>query len=350
MEIKRKIIYIFIFVLFTAVFSSCNFKSYQSSLSQPEDKFTTRKKKGISTEPWQKSSSNMDSEPKDNGRKRSQASTNPWVAKRRSSSANYRKFERQGSLSHINRSDVDPNPNQSISAGVIIGPTIPFTDIGCPRKTDILTKLAHHGTQTRYNIGAFGRYKHDAMLSGLFSFTYGRLVGADKVTKDRTRNFSLTNNVYEIAFNPEFHFPEVITGQKGGGFSTFDWYAYTGLNFIIHNPKLETHGIAVPPVTIKKFRLAIPLGFGGFYNYSSGWKWGFDIGVRKLFIDYLDGYIPDGSKAKDYYFFGSIRIAKTIFAKPKDPNANFYKPKLKRQKAEEGTLKFRGNLFFNKKS
>lgn len=292
----------------------------------------------------------MDSEPKDNGRKRSQASTNPWVAKRRSKSSAYRKFERQGNVSRINRSDADPNPNQSISTGVIIGPAISFTDLGCPKETDIITKLAHHGTQTRYNVGAFGRYKHDAMLSGLFSFTYGRLVGADKVTKTRTRNYSFTNNVYEIAFNPEFHFPEIITGRKSGGFSTFDWYAYTGFNFIIHNPKLETHGIVLVQDKIKKFQFAIPFGFGGFYNYSSGWKWGFDIGVRKLFTDYLDGYKPDGSKAKDYYLYGSIRIAKTIFAKTKDPNQNFYKPKLKRAKVEEGTLKFRKNIFFNKKS
>ncbi len=153
--------------------------------------------------------------------------------------------------------------------------------------------------QTRWALGAFGRYKINPLLAVKGSFTYGRIQGADNLSTNpgrQGRNLSFRNDILELAAVAEvylFNFADV--GHRGRYRMDFKSYAFAGLAGFRHNPKTEYNGswVALQPlqtegVSYKNIGLSIPVGMGFYFTYRRQHRFGWDIGWRLTFTDYLD--------------------------------------------------------------
>jgi hypothetical protein len=131
--------------------------------------------------------------------------------------------------------------------------------------------------------------------------SFGKLAGADSLSESeelRSRNLSFQSNIAELSFIGEFN--------------TFDmsvkrWspYVFAGLAIFRHNPftfdnagnkvflqPLSTEGQGLPGYPQRNqyalTQLAIPFGGGIKFNVSNNFRVALEVGLRKLFTDYLD--------------------------------------------------------------
>ena len=131
-------------------------------------------------------------------------------------------------------------------------------------------------------------------------FTYGKIMGADSLSSQedlRLRNLNFQSSITELSLVAEF--------------TTFDmdlkrWspYAFGGLAVFHFNPytydrqgnktflqPLSTEGQGLPSYQSKPYsltQLALPFGAGIKYNFTDHFRIGLEVGLRKLFTDYLD--------------------------------------------------------------
>lgn len=192
--------------------------------------------------------------------------------------------------------------------GLSAGASNYLGDIGGKEKTrrDFVAdmKLA----KTRWNFGAFGRYRWYDDIYFRLGFDYMRLEGDDKLSSNkgrRFRNLNFRNDVYEVNLTTQWHFYEdkdlTVNSRSEWAFNS---YVFFGAGCFYHNPKALYNGswVALRPLRTegkkyKKFVMDIPLGVGFFYTYNRRNRFGLDICWRKTFTDYLDdisGNYPDG--------------------------------------------------------
>ncbi len=163
--------------------------------------------------------------------------------------------------------------------------------------------------QTRWNPGVFARYRLDYNLGINMSLNYFRIQGADSLTPNPnrfTRNLHFRNDVFELAACGEYYFlnqPDV--GSTGRYLLDFKSYIYLGLAAFYNNPKTQYQGewVALQPLKTEgqekpysRIQIAVPVGFGFFYTFSRLHRFGWSIGWRYTFTDYVDdlsGYYPD---------------------------------------------------------
>jgi hypothetical protein len=114
------------------------------------------------------------------------------------------------------------------------------------------------------------------------------------------------NDVFELATVGEYYFfnqPDV--GRTGRYLLDFKAYFYGGVALFYNNPKAKYQGewVALQPLKTEgqtdpysKIQVALPVGFGMFYTFSRLHRFGWSIGWRYTFTDYIDdigGYYPD---------------------------------------------------------
>lgn len=163
--------------------------------------------------------------------------------------------------------------------------------------------------QSRWNPGAFVRYRVDYNLGVQLAVNYARLQGADSLTENPnrfTRNLSFRNDIIELALTGEYYFfnqPDV--GRTGRYLLDFKAYFYAGAALFYNNPKAYYQGEwhALQPLRTEGqqtayslIQPAIPVGFGLFYTFSRLHRFGWQIGWRYTFTDYIDdvsGFYPD---------------------------------------------------------
>ena len=163
--------------------------------------------------------------------------------------------------------------------------------------------------QSRWNPGVFVRYRLDYNLGVNMSLNYLRLQAADSLTPNPnrfTRNLSFRNDVFELATVGEYYFfnqPDV--GRTGRYLLDFKAYFYGGVALFYNNPKAKYQGewVALQPLKTEgqtdpysKIQVTLPVGFGMFYTFSRLHRFGWSIGWRYTFTDYIDdigGYYPD---------------------------------------------------------
>lgn len=163
--------------------------------------------------------------------------------------------------------------------------------------------------QSRWNPGIFVRYRADYNLGLKLSLNYARLQGADSLTENPNRfarNLHFRNDIFEFAAIGEYYFfnqPDV--GRTGRYLLDFKAYFYGGLALFYNNPKAQLDGewYALQPLKTEgqtdpysRIQPSIPIGFGLFYTFSRNHRFGWEIGWRYTFTDYIDdvsGYYPD---------------------------------------------------------
>jgi hypothetical protein len=183
--------------------------------------------------------------------------------------------------------------------GVSVGATNYLGDIGGKEKTrrDFVADLKI--SQTRWNGGAFVRYKLGPKLSTKLALDYVRIQGDDKLSSNlgrHFRNFNFKNDIVDLGLTGEFFFYE--NNDLGNTYrykNGFRAYVFGGVGGFYTNPKTlykgewvklrdyQTEGYAY-----KKIVLNIPMGVGFYFTFDKKHRLGFEANYRKTFTDYID--------------------------------------------------------------
>ncbi len=156
--------------------------------------------------------------------------------------------------------------------------------------------------QTRWAIGGFARRKINRLLSVNTGLMYMRIQGADVLTEEyrprRGRNLNFRNDMLEWYIRPEFTiFQDNDLGGRGRYRLDFRLFGYVGIGVYYHNPKgqinREGDFYALKPLTTEavdysRIGLSIPAGIGFHFTKKRRHRFGFDMGWRTTFADYLD--------------------------------------------------------------
>ncbi|MBK7666991.1 MAG: hypothetical protein IPJ32_06310 [Sphingobacteriaceae bacterium] len=153
--------------------------------------------------------------------------------------------------------------------------------------------------KTRWNVGAFARYKWRPKVSLKLAFDYLRIEGDDKLSTNlgrRYRNLNFRNDMFDLAFTGEWFFYE--NNDLGNTYryrNGFRAYLFGGIGAYYSNPKgfyqgswtklrpLQTEGVAYKP-----FGVNIPLGVGFYFTLEKKHRIGWELNWRTTFTDYLD--------------------------------------------------------------
>lgn len=131
-------------------------------------------------------------------------------------------------------------------------------------------------------------------------FTYAKVNGADSLSKQqdvRLRNLSFQSNISEFSLVAEINTFDMDYKRWSpyvfGGLAVFHFnpYTYDQQNNKVFLQPLGTEGQGLPGYSQKPYaltQLALPFGGGIKYNISDNVRVALEVGLRKLFTDYLD--------------------------------------------------------------
>lgn len=137
------------------------------------------------------------------------------------------------------------------------------------------------------------------MLRG--GFTYSIVGGADRFSDDdslKARNLSFETKIVEFSVMGEYYFFDLNEQRFSpyifGGLALFHFnpYAFNGTKEKIFLKPLSTEGEGIPAYSARKpyslTQFALPFGGGVKYAFNDNLRLGLELGMRKLFTDYLD--------------------------------------------------------------
>ncbi len=160
--------------------------------------------------------------------------------------------------------------------------------------------------RTQYTVGAFGRYKISPQLAVNVGFNYGKISGNDYNSENPARvarNLSFDNNIFELTGRMELTiFYDNDVGGKGYYNPDFRMYGFVGAGVMKHNPKTRYIGplgafnddkvdlqpLMTEGVEYGLWQFTLPAGLGLYFTHKKIHRFGFEIGYRTTFTDYLD--------------------------------------------------------------
>jgi hypothetical protein len=164
-----------------------------------------------------------------------------------------------------------------------------------------LTDKLFVGKLTRPAIGITGSYELSSRFMLRGGFTYAQLAGSDRyISKDylKLRNLGFESDLVEVSLLGEFYTFDMDSRRWSpyvfGGLAVYHYnpYVLTTENEKVFLKPLSTEGQGLPqypeqkPYSLTQF--ALPFGGGIKYALSDRVRIGAEIGIRKLFTDYLD--------------------------------------------------------------
>jgi hypothetical protein len=151
--------------------------------------------------------------------------------------------------------------------------------------------------ETHPAFGLFSRYNFNEYWSLKSGLNYGKISGSDANFKEyKLRNLNFQSHLWELNSVFEFNYLPFGTNPRTSSLSS---YAFFGLSLYRFNPqalfKEEWHDLRplrteeqTNNQTYNLVQLAVPFGGGIKYSITKNWVFGFELGWRKLFTDYLD--------------------------------------------------------------
>jgi hypothetical protein len=156
-------------------------------------------------------------------------------------------------------------------------------------------------SQTRWAVGGFARRKLNRMFSVNGGLMYMRIQGADALSTYRPRvgrNLNFRNDMLELYVRPEFTiFQDNDLGGRGRYKTDFRLFGYVGVAALYHAPKgqinregafYDLQPLRTELVDYSKLSVAIPAGIGFHFTKKRRHRFGWDMGWRTTFTDYLD--------------------------------------------------------------
>lgn len=186
-------------------------------------------------------------------------------------------------------------------------------------KDDIGTNDLRDLEFTEFNLAANIGYRHafHKNIYGRCNFSYGRVSGDDKLTKEpfrNNRNLSFRSEIFEFNLLAEGFIR--IGAKKGHQYKlkredsdSKPWHirasyftGFIGIGVFHFNPKtmlegrwvylqpLSTEGQGLPggPSPYKLWQLNIPVGFSYMMRFHRNWSFGIEATYRYTFTDYID--------------------------------------------------------------
>jgi len=157
-----------------------------------------------------------------------------------------------------------------------------------------LTEQRFDGQNFGGMIGIFARYNATEYLSIKSNLTKGTISADDATARSeaaRMRNLHFRSDIIELSVTSELNFQPFNIRAKQTGVP----YFFSGLALTHFNPQAQMRGSwhDLQPLRTEgnKYRkniLAIPFGLGMKFNISYKLNFGFEMGARKIFTDYLD--------------------------------------------------------------
>jgi hypothetical protein len=157
--------------------------------------------------------------------------------------------------------------------------------------------------KTRWDVGAYVRYKFHRSLSAKMAFHYLRVAGEDNLSINnprRYRNLSFRNDIYDLESTINWHFyqsdkPMGIYARTRVYFTS---YVFIGIGAFMHNPKTMYQGswVALQPIRTEgveysRFGYCVPFGAGFYFSISKNRRMhriGLEFNWRYTNTDYLD--------------------------------------------------------------
>ncbi|MEO6682335.1 MAG: DUF6089 family protein, partial [Ginsengibacter sp.] len=133
-------------------------------------------------------------------------------------------------------------------------------------------------------------------LSVRTSLLAGRLSADDKYGSNKTRNLNFSSNLTEAQLGLQYHFTRLgdhsLTPYAFAGLAIYRFNPFTtdtlGTKYYLRSLSTEGQGFIEGKDYYNLTALAIPFGGGLKLSLSENINVGLEIGIRKLFTDYLD--------------------------------------------------------------
>ncbi len=166
-----------------------------------------------------------------------------------------------------------------------------------------------HVPATRWDFGAYARYKFSKRLALGINLDYMRISDRDEYSTNparRARNMNFRNNILELGARAEVTiWYDNDVGNRGYYNPDFKMYLFGGVAGFRHNPQGQiysngelqyggqwfdlrewmTEGQDKP---YSAFGIAVPAGIGLYFTYNKKWRIGWEMSWRTTFTDYLD--------------------------------------------------------------
>jgi len=178
----------------------------------------------------------------------------------------------------------------------------------------------YHIENVKPGVVAYYKWNFDNIFSIRGSVTGGLISGSDENPLDAfasNRQASFQSTIVEVAAMLEYNFLDYKSDRVGIRWSPYMMAGISGFTFTGGDQDLQGSSTV---------QLAIPFGGGFKYVISPNLTLNLEIGIRKLFFDYLDGF-SDGDLSnknyqygnkydKDWYNFVGLSISYTIWEIP----------------------------------
>ncbi|MCB2194818.1 MAG: hypothetical protein KQH79_03105 [Bacteroidetes bacterium] len=203
-----------------------------------------------------------------------------------------------------------------------------FGDIGGSEKADASGFADIDITNTRPSLSIGYRYKLYERIAVKASLTYANIHGTDVKSINEGRNYSFTTNMFELNGHVEYHITEEkaavsyksmsLRGKLKKFNAGINLYVFLGVGGAYFKPKaLDDFADSERFIEDKNMGLVVPFGVGLKYPLTSQSYIGLEFGRRFITSDYLDGFSPEASDAKDVYYFTVINVSYKIKRKSK---------------------------------
>lgn len=161
--------------------------------------------------------------------------------------------------------------------------------------------------QSHIAYGAGVLYEISDKLYARLNITKGVISADDKLSKKNVaRNLNFTSSILDLHLGVEYHLlnlyeyrisPYVFAGFSGYHFNPYTTIAGSNTKIYLQPLGTEGQGFYQNRSKYKLYQIAIPFGGGIKFAISDNTKIGVEIGLRKLFTDYIDDisttYVPD---------------------------------------------------------
>lgn len=198
--------------------------------------------------------------------------------------------------------------SQNSEFGLMVGGSVYTGDIEVSPKNFV--------PQTNPAVGIFVRQHFSEKWAVRALVAIGGVEGDEKkypTSKEReVRGFNFKGTVAELSVLPEW---------RPFSLGNVHFFAFAGLAGVYVNPKSNFNdqgSSSSNPVVIEdqnqkypKIALAIPMGGGFQWNMNETTALGLELGFRRTFTDYIDGFSATANtKSKDYYVIGGLTFSK----------------------------------------
>ncbi len=209
-----------------------------------------------------------------------------------------------------------------------------FGDIGGSSKADAFAVADFDIAYSRPVLAVGYRYKLYERIAVKANLSYANIHGSDVKSINEGRNYSFSTNMFELNGHVEYHitkemhmvsYKSMSMRGKVKKFNTgINLYVFAGVGGAYFKPKAKDGFVGSSRfVDNKNLTFVFPVGLGLKYPVTGTTYIGLELGRRFTTTDFIDGFSPEASEAKDTYYFTVINVSTKIKKKKRRSDYRF---------------------------